>query len=132
MGYKAVSVVDFFSDFGGVFIEFLLLFSSYCCCWSCSKYIFQCEIRIHPNIFQCFKPPAVFQQAQDNQPSVIFFDELDSLSPNRGSSGDSGGVMDRWDFLRVLIFLLLSAFEFFSQLWGFDKYLKCLKVYLII
>jgi ATP-dependent 26S proteasome regulatory subunit len=26
---------------------------------------------------------------------VIFFDELDSLAPNRGKSGDSGGVMDR-------------------------------------
>lgn len=26
---------------------------------------------------------------------MIFFDELDSLAPNRGRSGDSGGVMDR-------------------------------------
>lgn len=26
---------------------------------------------------------------------MIFFDELDSLAPNRGNSGDSGGVMDR-------------------------------------
>jgi len=26
---------------------------------------------------------------------VIFFDELDSLAPNRGNAGDSGGVMDR-------------------------------------
>jgi len=26
---------------------------------------------------------------------VIFFDELDSLAPNRGNQGDSGGVMDR-------------------------------------
>jgi peroxin-6 len=26
---------------------------------------------------------------------VIFFDELDSLAPARGASGDSGGVMDR-------------------------------------
>ena len=26
---------------------------------------------------------------------MIFFDELDSIAPNRGRSGDSGGVMDR-------------------------------------
>lgn len=26
---------------------------------------------------------------------MIFFDELDSLAPNRGKNGDSGGVMDR-------------------------------------
>ena len=25
----------------------------------------------------------------------MFFDELDALAPNRGRSGDSGGVMDR-------------------------------------
>lgn len=25
----------------------------------------------------------------------MFFDELDSLAPARGASGDSGGVMDR-------------------------------------
>uniref|UniRef100_A0A3B3IH60 Peroxisomal biogenesis factor 6 n=1 Tax=Oryzias latipes TaxID=8090 RepID=A0A3B3IH60_ORYLA len=28
-------------------------------------------------------------------PCVVFFDELDSLAPRRGRSGDSGGVMDR-------------------------------------
>lgn len=37
----------------------------------------------------------VFQRAQSASPCVIFFDELDSLAPNRGHSGDSGGVMDR-------------------------------------
>lgn len=37
----------------------------------------------------------VFQQARDAAPCVIFFDELDSLAPNRGRSGDTGGVMDR-------------------------------------
>ncbi|XP_070578424.1 peroxisomal ATPase PEX6-like [Ptychodera flava] len=37
----------------------------------------------------------VFQRARSASPCVIFFDELDSLAPNRGRSGDSGGVMDR-------------------------------------
>ena len=37
----------------------------------------------------------VFQRARSATPCVIFFDELDSLAPNRGRSGDSGGVMDR-------------------------------------
>ncbi|XP_069117699.1 peroxisomal ATPase PEX6-like [Argopecten irradians] len=37
----------------------------------------------------------VFHRARSATPCVIFFDELDSLAPNRGKSGDSGGVMDR-------------------------------------
>ncbi|XP_043281430.1 peroxisome assembly factor 2 [Venturia canescens] len=37
----------------------------------------------------------VFERARAAAPCVIFFDELDSLAPNRGRSGDSGGVMDR-------------------------------------
>ena len=37
----------------------------------------------------------VFQRAREAIPCVIFFDELDSLAPNRGKSADSGGVMDR-------------------------------------
>ncbi|WKY11897.1 hypothetical protein Q1695_003457 [Nippostrongylus brasiliensis] len=37
----------------------------------------------------------VFERARQASPCVIFFDELDSLVPNRGRSGDSGGVMDR-------------------------------------
>lgn len=37
----------------------------------------------------------VFATASRAAPCVIFFDELDSLAPNRGRSGDSGGVMDR-------------------------------------
>ncbi|TFY82055.1 hypothetical protein EWM64_g1949 [Hericium alpestre] len=37
----------------------------------------------------------VFQRARDAKPCVIFFDELDSIAPKRGSHGDSGGVMDR-------------------------------------
>lgn len=37
----------------------------------------------------------VFERARAAAPCIIFFDELDSLAPNRGQSGDSGGVMDR-------------------------------------
>ncbi|KAG2467460.1 PEX6 factor, partial [Polypterus senegalus] len=37
----------------------------------------------------------VFAKARAASPCIIFFDELDSLAPNRGRSGDSGGVMDR-------------------------------------
>ncbi|KAJ8246463.1 hypothetical protein GJAV_G00268110 [Gymnothorax javanicus] len=37
----------------------------------------------------------VFNKARSASPCIIFFDELDSLAPNRGRSGDSGGVMDR-------------------------------------
>lgn len=37
----------------------------------------------------------VFHRARSVAPCIIFFDELDSLAPNRGRSGDSGGVMDR-------------------------------------
>ncbi len=37
----------------------------------------------------------VFENAKESAPSILFFDELDSLAPNRGKSGDSGGVMDR-------------------------------------
>ncbi|XP_014488358.1 PREDICTED: peroxisome assembly factor 2 [Dinoponera quadriceps] len=37
----------------------------------------------------------IFKRARASAPCIIFFDELDSLAPNRGRSGDSGGVMDR-------------------------------------
>ncbi|KAK2416583.1 cell division cycle protein [Trifolium repens] len=37
----------------------------------------------------------IFQKARSARPCVIFFDELDSLAPARGASGDSGGVMGR-------------------------------------
>ncbi|GMI73773.1 peroxin 6 [Hibiscus trionum] len=37
----------------------------------------------------------IFQKARSARPCVIFFDELDSLAPARGASGDSGGVTDR-------------------------------------
>ncbi|XP_033211059.1 peroxisome assembly factor 2 isoform X2 [Belonocnema kinseyi] len=37
----------------------------------------------------------VFERAKAVAPCIIFFDELDSLAPNRGKNGDSGGVIDR-------------------------------------
>lgn len=37
----------------------------------------------------------MFKKARESSPCIIFFDELDSIAPNRGRSGDSGGVMDR-------------------------------------
>ncbi|XP_011685326.1 PREDICTED: peroxisome assembly factor 2 [Wasmannia auropunctata] len=37
----------------------------------------------------------IFESARSAAPCIIFFDELDSLAPNRGRAGDSGGVMDR-------------------------------------
>ncbi|XP_015790418.1 peroxisome assembly factor 2 [Tetranychus urticae] len=37
----------------------------------------------------------IFQRAIKARPSIVFFDELDSLAPKRGKFGDSGGVMDR-------------------------------------
>ena len=36
-----------------------------------------------------------FKTARRMAPCVVFFDEIDSLAPSRGRSGDSGGVMDR-------------------------------------
>ncbi|XP_055353342.1 peroxisomal ATPase PEX6-like isoform X1 [Paramacrobiotus metropolitanus] len=36
-----------------------------------------------------------FDRARKTAPSLIFFDELDSIVPARGRTGDSGGVIDR-------------------------------------
>jgi peroxin-6 len=45
--------------------------------------------------YSVYLHPPVFERARSAAPCIIFFDELDSLAPNRGQSGDSGGVMDR-------------------------------------
>jgi SpoVK/Ycf46/Vps4 family AAA+-type ATPase len=37
----------------------------------------------------------VFERARQAKPCVLFFDEMDSLAPNRGNGNDGGGVMDR-------------------------------------
>ena len=59
----------------------------------------------------------VFETARQASPCLIFFDELDSLAPNRGRSGDSGGVMDRYTnpiSLRSLLHAKLLALIRFS------------------
>uniref|UniRef100_A0A1I7WCJ5 ATPase_AAA_core domain-containing protein n=1 Tax=Heterorhabditis bacteriophora TaxID=37862 RepID=A0A1I7WCJ5_HETBA len=48
----------------------------------------------------------VFDRARQASPCVVFFDELDSLAPNRGLHGDSGGVMDslhQSSYLKVFV-----------------------------
>ncbi|KAI6659035.1 Peroxisome biogenesis factor 6 [Oopsacas minuta] len=37
----------------------------------------------------------LFDTAIESAPCILFFDEIDSLAPRRGDTGDSGGVMDR-------------------------------------
>lgn len=48
-------------------------------------------------------------QARTARPCVIFFDELDSLAPARGASGDSGGVMDRVVSQVKILFIIRVA-----------------------
>uniref|UniRef100_A0A915CGC9 Peroxisomal ATPase PEX6 n=1 Tax=Parascaris univalens TaxID=6257 RepID=A0A915CGC9_PARUN len=50
-----------------------------------NKYVGQSECNVRK----------VFERAKLASPCVVFFDELDSLAPNRGRSGDSAGVADR-------------------------------------
>ena len=37
----------------------------------------------------------LFRRANENSPSLVFFDELDALAPARGNQSDSNQVMDR-------------------------------------
>lgn len=67
-----------------------------------NMYVGQSEQNIREGLFTplvitqwCTMCMVVFTRAKSATPCVIFFDEIDSLAPNRGRSGDSGGVMDR-------------------------------------
>jgi SpoVK/Ycf46/Vps4 family AAA+-type ATPase len=57
---------------------------------------------------------SVFSEARGSAPCVIFFDELDALAPNRGASGDSGGVMDRSTILISFLSLPISPWDYNS------------------
>lgn len=60
---------------------------------------------------------SVTLQARSARPCVIFFDELDSLAPARGASGDSGGVMDRVVSQVPNTFVICRIFFFFSLIY---------------
>lgn len=51
----------------------------------------------------------VFERAKQASPCVVFFDEIDSLAPNRGKNGDSAGVIDR------IVSQLLAEMDKLSQ-----------------
>lgn len=53
---------------------------------------------------------SVFERARAAAPCVVFFDELDSLAPHRGRSGDSCGVADRY----VLHMFMVHSINFWS------------------
>ena len=54
-----------------------------------------CVFNNKKNLILLIISQQVFERARAATPCIIFFDELDSLAPKRGHSGDSGGVMDR-------------------------------------
>jgi peroxin-6 len=58
----------------------------------------------------------VFETARAAKPCVLFFDELDSLAPQRGRGSDSGGVMDR------VVSQLLTEIDGMAQKGGGDVF----------
>ena len=72
----------------------------YICMYASEAFISCCSVK-GPELINMYVGQSeenirqVFHKARNASPCVIFFDELDSLAPNRGKSGDSGGVMDR-------------------------------------
>ena len=73
------------SNFSAVANEFGLAFHSVKGPELLSQYVGESERNVRE----------LFAKARQMAPAVLFFDELDSLAPNRGSSSDAGGVMDR-------------------------------------
>ena len=68
----------------------------------------------------------VFERARRNQPSVLFFDEIDSLLPKRGNSMDSSAVTDR------LVAQFLTEMDLCMNSVSFEKIQKNLIFYLKI
>ncbi|XP_033873360.1 peroxisomal ATPase PEX6-like [Acipenser ruthenus] len=66
----------------------------------------------------------MFGKAKAAAPCIIFFDELDSLAPNRGCSGDLGGVMNRFK-VDSSVSLHDVTERFPPQLTGVDMYTLC-------
>lgn len=60
------------------------------------SYVGESESNIR-NIFESARQAAQQSCNDKNAPGacILFFDEIDSLAPNRGDLGDNGGVMDR-------------------------------------
>jgi peroxin-6 len=60
------------------------------------SYVGESESNIR-NIFKSAREAAHRSRNNNGSPGtcVLFFDEIDSLAPNRGDLGDNGGVMDR-------------------------------------
>uniref|UniRef100_H3AN88 AAA+ ATPase domain-containing protein n=1 Tax=Latimeria chalumnae TaxID=7897 RepID=H3AN88_LATCH len=59
----------------------------------------------------------IFSRARAAAPCIIFFDELDSLAPNRGRSGDSGGVTD--SIIHHYIIIIASTY-LYGSIWVFS------------
>lgn len=62
----------------------------------------------------------VFQRARVATPCVIFFDELDSLAPNRGKSGDSGINIDIFNYIKCQCEFLDTRGLEWSDTWSLE------------